>query len=167
MNLISILFFVLFNATPEVVEIDKIRMLFEQAVFEKSKAVELMNYSELNNSIPLAMGYCGAAKMLLAKFEYNIFTKYEYFTKGKRDLEAAIRLDPECVELRFLRFSCQSQSPWFLNYKCSLDTDKEMLIHSLVQNESLNSRVRTNIVKVLKDSDYCTKSERKLLMLLK
>lgn len=152
MKLFCILLLFVIQPPKEVPDEEKIRRLFNESVNEKKKAIELVAYIDMCKTTSLSLGYQGAAKMLLAKFESNVFKKYDLFQEGKVEIERAIQMDPESVELRFIRFSCQSNIPWFLNYRCSLKNDKEILVQSIKQNNSRIEPIRKQIVSALVQS---------------
>ena len=69
------------------------------------------------------LGYKAASLMLLAKHAWNPYNKYSYFNRGKTLLEKAINQSPHSIELRFLRFCIQSNSPTFLSYSSQIKED--------------------------------------------
>ena len=154
MKLSFILLLIILQLPKEAPEEEKVRTLFIDAVNDKKKAIELLAYIDMCKSTPISLGYQGATKMLLAKFEFNVFKKYDLFQEGKNELENAILRDPESVELKFIRFSCQTNVPWFLNYKCSLKRDKEVLIYSIKENNSLIEPIKKQIISALAQSEY-------------
>ena len=83
--------------------------------------------SEANEDNALLLGYKGAAQMMMAKHVINPLSKMSHFSKGKKAFSKAIEDQPSNVELRFLRFSVQSETPEFLGYKDNLEEDKKML----------------------------------------
>ena len=64
----------------------------------------------------LLQAYAGATEAASAQCVKGAFTKLEYFSRGKKNLEAAIEKDPENPEIRFLRFATQVNAPNFLEY---------------------------------------------------
>ena len=152
MKLFCLLLLLIARSPKEYPDEETIRSLFKDAVNEKMKATELVTYIDICKVTPISLGYRGAAKMLLAKFELNVFKKYELFQEGKNELENAILWDSESVELRFIRFSCQTNAPWFLNYRCSLNRDKEILLHSISQNSGTIESIRNQIISALTQS---------------
>jgi len=89
----------------------------------------LVPFNETNN--PLLYGYRGGATMLMAKHAFNPFSKLSYFKKGKLMLESAIKADRNNVELRFLRFTIQTNVPGFLNYNSDKNADRVFITQSL------------------------------------
>ena len=62
------------------------------------------------------LAYKGAAQTTLANCKKTPFSKLSVFNEGKDDLEKAIQEDPDNVEIRFLRYTIQTNIPGFLNY---------------------------------------------------
>ena len=46
-------------------------------------------------------------------------------------IEEAIKLDPDNLEIKFLRFLNQINAPWFLNYKSNIDDDFKFINSNL------------------------------------
>lgn len=95
----------------------------------KALITQLGPYNEKNN--PLLMGYRAGATMLMAKHSLNPFNKLSYFKKGKTMLEKAIQAENNNVELRFLRYTIQTNVPSFLGYSSELIKDRSFLQQSV------------------------------------
>ncbi len=114
-------------------EIEDVRVLFHKAESSQKVCVELIEllepYNDKNNA--LFLGYRGSANMMMAKHLINPFSKLSYFKKGKLMLEKAIQFDQKNVELRFLRYTIQTNVPSFLNYSDNKENDRVFLLQSL------------------------------------
>ncbi len=114
-------------------EVKDIRLKFHQATTSegmcKSLIKQLEPYNARNN--PLFLGYKGGATMLMAKYVFNPISKFSYFKKGKNMLEEAIKADGINVELRFLRYSVQTNVPSFLGYSSEIKADEAFLRRNL------------------------------------
>ena len=155
--LVSIFFFLLTNAT-EFPDMSRIRNLYDDALYNKSKAEELISYLDTTRLTALALGYKGSAIMLLAKYSSNPFSKYKYFHEGKNLLEEAIAKDSASAELRYLRFSFQTSCPLFLGYNTSIERDKLFLMEA-IKNISEHD-LKINILTILKNSKYINENEK-------
>lgn len=126
-------------------EIEDVRVLFHKAESSQKVCIELMKllepYNEMNNA--LFLGYRASATIMMAKHLINPFSKLSYFKKGKLLLEKAIKFDRKNVELRFLRYTIQSNVPSFLNYSDDKENDKLFLLQSL---NRLNNQKLKNII---------------------
>jgi hypothetical protein len=114
-------------------EIENIRIMFHKAESSQKVCLDLIDhlqpYNEDNNV--LLMGYKACATMLMAKHVFNPFSKLSYFKKGREMLERAIQFDNDNIELRFLRYTIQTNVPSFLNYNQFKDIDRLFLVNSL------------------------------------
>jgi hypothetical protein len=77
------------------------------------------------------MGYRACATMLMAKHVFNPFSKLSYFKRGRDILEKAIKADRDNIELRFLRYTIQTNVPAFLNYDQFKELDRLFLVNSI------------------------------------
>ncbi|MEJ7693739.1 hypothetical protein [Daejeonella sp.] len=112
-----------------------VRIKFHKSTSSEKTCKDLIKqlepYNEKNN--PLLLGYKGGATMLMAKHAFNPFSKLSYFKKGKGMLEKAIQVDNNNVELRFLRYTIQTNVPLFLGYNGDLVKDKQFLHQSVAR----------------------------------
>lgn len=83
----------------------------------------------------LAEGYLAAMYFFKSRFVGFPTTKYKYFKKGKSMLDAAISMEPNNVELRYIRFIFQHQIPSFLGYDTNKQEDFEVIINSEIIDE--------------------------------
>lgn len=128
-------------------EIEDVRVLFHKAESSQKVCLELIEllepYDDKSNA--LFLGYRASATMLMAKHLINPFSKLSYFKKGKLMLEKAIEFDQKNVELRFLRYTIQTNVPSFLNYSDDKESDKVFLLQSLSR---LNDQKLKNIISI-------------------
>ena len=130
-----ICFLVLFSGLYPVNDpsVGSIRLKFHNSTSSegicKALIKQLEPYNEKNN--PLLMGYRAGATMLMAKHSLNPFSKLSYFKKGKTMLERAIQAENSNVELRFLRYTIQTNVPSFLGYSSEMVRDRTFLQQSV------------------------------------
>lgn len=142
---------------------EELRSLYWEAATSKDAAGQLLKLLAPVNeqSEPLLVCYKGAAEMFQAKYLFNPISKLNRFQKGKVLIETAIRRDPEHLEMRFLRFSIQSNLPSFLGYNECIENDKQMLLKNIHELEDLT--FKQNVIRYLVSSKHCTKEELKIL----
>lgn len=130
--------------------IEQVRELYRQSATNedicKSLIHALQSYNEENKA--LLLGYKGSATMIMAKHVFNPYRKLTYFRKGRDMLQHAIKADRQNVELRFLRFSIQSNLPSFLGYNDHLESDKQFLQKSIP--ELTNVALKDYLISTLK-----------------
>ena len=76
-------------------------------------------------------GYCSMIHFLNAKNSINPYKKLNEFNKGRKLLDSLILLDPNNVELRYMRHSVQERIPSFLGYDEELKSDEEFMTTNL------------------------------------
>lgn len=131
--------------------VKEIRLLYYQAADNKMAVKKLIDllapYNKKNNT--LFLGYGAAATMMMARHTYNPFAKLSHFNKGKRMLEKAIEADHKNIELRFLRFTAQTNAPAFLGYNDHVLSDKAFLLRHVSELTDIDLQKLIN--KYLKD----------------
>jgi hypothetical protein len=112
-------------------DLHQIRALYHHAPEVKRDALQLnqlMLQVDSGTAAPLLVCYKGANEMIQAKYTLNPMMKLEKFNRGKVLIKKAIARDPLNLEMRFIRYSIQSNLPAFLGYRDELDTDKQFLL---------------------------------------
>lgn len=143
-------------------KISEVRSLYKQAAEKEAAAEKLLKVTESYTSgDPLLLGYHAVAQMMMAKHVGNPFKKLSYFNSGKEIFTEAIEAAPTNVELRFLRFAVQAETPGFLNYKQDIEEDKKIL---LAQAPLLkDAQLKKMILNYLATSEALSDSEKKIL----
>lgn len=142
-------------------KVETVRSLFYEASLNKSAAAKFSKALSVvdENSSPVLLCYKGVAEMMQAKHVFNPFNKLAKFKTGKLMIEESISRDPDDLELRFLRFSIQSNLPGFLNYDAQIPGDKKKLINGYSRIKDVELRRR--VLDYLSTSKYCTVDELK------
>ncbi len=109
---------------------DNLRRHYERAAADKEAGEKfyqlLADYREKN---ALVLGYKAAAEAIRAR-DASMFNKLAYVQDAARTFEQAVGLAPHNPEIRFLRFSVESNLPAFLGLSKHVDEDKEMLLQA-------------------------------------
>lgn len=153
--------FMLLHQPKPINNLSELRSEYHLAIYKEEAANDLDKHLKaINNKTPIQTGYLGATKMLLAKFAYWPNTKYALFVEGKTFLESAIRLDPKNLELLYLRYSIQLNSPDFLGYSQNKESDRKILIDQvkLIGDKDLKNRITVFLVNSAKLSEAERKS---------
>ncbi len=77
----------------------------------------------------LVLGYKAAAQAIRAR-DASMFNKLAYVQDAARTFAQAVALAPDNAEIRFLRFSVESNLPAFLGLSQHVDEDKAFLLGS-------------------------------------
>lgn len=146
----------------EAISIPDARKAYDEAVYKASAGKTFLAQAEkLNPTEPLIMGYVGAVKMIMAKHYINPWSKLNSFNQGKELLEKALTLQPEVIELVFLRFSIQSNSPTFLQYNQHLSKDKTFLLNNVASLK--DKTLKDKIINYLLTSEALSPAEKQKL----
>jgi len=111
-----------------------LRRHFELASADKAAGEKfyklLADYKEGN---ALVLGYKGAAEAIRAR-DASMFNKMTFIQDAARTFEQAVALDPHNAEIRFLRFSVESNIPAFLGMSKNVDADKDIVVKALMKH---------------------------------
>lgn len=109
-------------------ELDQLRIWYEKAVQDGDDAEQfwkrMADYRGLHGA---TLGYKAAARALLARYAWNPYNKLTYLKESMALFRKAVRLDPQNIEIRFLRFAIQHYIPGFLDQSENLEEDKDIM----------------------------------------
>jgi len=92
----------------------------------------------------LIIGYKGAITASMADYMKSKEEKLRLFSEGKNLIEQSIKADASNVELRFLRFTIQTNAPKALGYNKQMEDDR-IFINShigMVKDGSLQQKIK-------------------------
>ncbi|RYE22109.1 MAG: hypothetical protein EOP42_24895 [Sphingobacteriaceae bacterium] len=123
------------------------------------------NLQNINKKPPLVTAYFGALEALKAKNSWNPYNKIKYLNLSGKTVQQAVNASPDDMEIRFVRFSIQSNLPHFLGLAKDLDADKNQILHQLKQKNygSADTLFVQNIIKFMIDSKQCSPQETAFL----
>ena len=105
-----------------------LRRQYEQAAADKAAGEKFYKLlADYKDRDALVLGYKAAAEAIRAR-DASMFNKLSYVQDAARTFDQAVGLDPKNPEIRFLRFSVESNLPAFLGLSKHVDEDKEMLL---------------------------------------
>jgi hypothetical protein len=87
--------------------------------------------SQMPDQNAVEIVYHGVATAMRAEVMSGVSDKLKTFSDGKELIESAVKLDFYNPEIRFLRFSVQSQIPFFLGYSSEKENDINVIIYAL------------------------------------
>ena len=172
MRLIVFILFGLINLnTAFAYDLNKIRKDYYLAVEDSKKSEELYTYlSSIKNPDAIILAYLGSAQAIRAKHSWNPYNKVSYLKEGFKKLDAAVKKDPDHLEVRFLRFTLEHYVPDFLGYSKNLVADKDKIIHLLTNKDtgSLSGQkaILQNMINFLIESKECSAKEIGILQKL-
>jgi hypothetical protein len=124
----------LFNSVSSPFHPATLRRHYELAAADKAAGEKfyklLADYKERD---ALVLGYKAASEAIRAR-DASMFNKLTYVQDAARTFEQAVSLAPQNPEIRFLRFSVESNLPAFLGLSKHVDEDKEMLLNAALSH---------------------------------
>jgi hypothetical protein len=87
--------------------------------------------------------------------------KIKLFNTGKKMLEESIASDSSNIELRFIRFTIQSNCPKVLRYNKEIPSDKNFILKNY--SSLMNVAIKKMIVSFFNQSNSVTDAERQKL----
>lgn len=131
--------------------IEKIRRLYLQSSNNDAK-LDSLNYwlSSYNQTNNLMSAYYGVNLILKSKYLKNPFKKIKYFEKGREILEDAIIKEPDNIELIFLRYTVQKNTPSILMYKKDIEEDYQSIKSELdsIKDQRLKKYISQTLQKL-------------------
>ncbi|WP_306639904.1 hypothetical protein [Sanyastnella coralliicola] len=153
MKFLLITYLLLSMTTGGEEELSQCRALYFQLGDKENAEAFLDQCEELGGVSPIAKGYEGCAKTVMAGYGFNPFSKYNLFAEGRDELEAAIKSAPTDPELRFLRLGVQIHAPGFLNYDDQIDQDIELIVSALANGWASDTPwFQEKVISFLQDS---------------
>lgn len=156
-----ILFIFLCDVNAQSLNLHDVRKDFNKGVKDETLCKRYLKILQTNAKSPLEKGYEAAFHMFMAKHTSNPFKKMGYFKDGKKLLESQVKLDPNNIELRFIRLSIQYHIPDFLGYKENIKEDKEYLVANL--HKLKDDKTKDIIYNYLKGANMYNAEELSLL----
>jgi hypothetical protein len=166
LHVIQILVFLIGFRSPSP-DLPAYRKMMEQSVIDDAAAGQFYQKCKSigEDSAPIFLGFRAMSEFMMCNHIFNPVTKWSHFKKGKKMLEDAISRSGGNAELRFLRFTVQSQVPGILNYNASLREDK-LILFDYLKKGPLDKDLYYRIKAYLLETKYCSTMEKELLKTL-
>lgn len=142
----TLFFFMSFNS----VDLDVVRANYNKLVSDKELCEKIIaELTETKDNSATHMAYLGGVQTIWANHVFSPISKLNTFKEGKKNIEQAIKKEPDNVELRFIRLSVQKNAPSFLGYKSNINEDTEFIKKN--RNQISSDILLKNIGTLLKD----------------
>lgn len=127
---------------PLDVLMNEIRIVYYSAVEDENKIKDLD--SIINNNFncgrldcsPIIIAYKAGVEALKSKHAFWPFTKLEKLNVSMDIFSEAVKLNPDNLEIRFMRFSILHYVPSFLGYANEMNDDLNKLVTLLEENNT-------------------------------
>lgn len=108
---------------------------------QQEASVDTLIYAQFRYTTlgPLELGYIGSGYFIKCNYLSNPWNKFKYFNIGKQKLELAISQNKEHVELRYLRYTLQTNLPSLLNYNDDKKEDYQLLQGFISNKQNLET----------------------------
>jgi hypothetical protein len=111
-----------------------LRHQYEQAAANKEAGEKFYNLlHDYKAQDALVLGYKAASEAIKAR-DASMLNKLTYVQQAAHTFEQAVALDPTNAEVRFLRFSVESNLPPFLGLSKHVEEDKAFLLAAALQH---------------------------------
>ncbi|MEL6251899.1 MAG: hypothetical protein AAFR87_07805 [Bacteroidota bacterium] len=108
--------------------LDLVRQLYKEATADLEELEDLWeNVKDYQKDAGVLFAYKAAAKALQAKDSWIPHKKWSYIKEAMAMFREAIETEPENIEMRFLRFTVQHNTPEFLDLSEELEEDIECI----------------------------------------
>lgn len=130
--------------------LDEIRTNYNKAVSDKILCEKMIaELSKTHDESTDYLAYLGGFQTIWANHTFSPISKLNTFNKGKKNIETAIKKEPDNTEYRFIRLSIQKNAPAILGYKSNIKEDTEFLKNN--QNQIKSQILQKNIEALLKN----------------
>ena len=160
--LLGLSFMVSWASASNQEEVKRVRAAIMRGIVnEKVNDSLLKVLKEINAPSPIMQAYLGTSLSLVAKHAWDPYTKIKYLIKSEAELKKAIAREPENLEIRFMRFSIESNCPGFIGFSKNIEADKKIIIKQLVNRQFglVDAALAYKMTKFLFDSKRLNTSE--------
>lgn len=124
---LSLIYIVPNTMNNKPIDLEYLRLNYEKALENKELCRSMIEALTTKKNEPVYLAYLSGLQALWANHTINPISKLGTFRKGRMNLERAVKMDPNNLEIRFIRLSVQRNAPRFLGYYENLESDKEFI----------------------------------------
>lgn len=121
---LMLVFLMPFCIQAQPVDLEFLRLNYGNAVSDKKLCHRMMEELKPENKNPTFIAYLGGLQTIWANHTINPISKLSTFNKGKKNLEKAVEMASNNIEIRFIRLSVQKNAPTFLGYHQHIEADE-------------------------------------------
>lgn len=115
----------------------------ETSATSAKQVVKLATADYKKTKKPIYLALNGLGNFFMAKHAFNPISKLSYFKDGRKMIDGAIALEPDNLEMRFLRYVSQNEMPKILGYYGNKAEDKSFILkhYKNAQNTALKNEI--------------------------
>lgn len=152
--------------------IEELRFTYYKAVEEEDNLPEYEKYLSKNYETieeankALAIAYSAGIDIIKSKHAFWPLTKLNYLKKSLESLEKALKIEPNNLEVRFMRFSMLHYVPGFLGYSAERKEDANVILKELLKKNYnlVDKSIQKGIYQFILDSERLTEKDSELLI---
>jgi hypothetical protein len=151
---------------PQDQNVKELRRLMNEGKDSKSAAAQLYEkVGEYAGSDPLLLGYKASAYAFRAKYSSNPLKKLKSIKTSSRIFTDAVAKDGNNLELRFMRYAVEVNTPKSLDLSAHVNEDKGILIEALRKypKSGFTPETATIARDFLKQNCSCSEEEKQVL----
>ena len=112
--------------------VEELRVEYQNSVSQADKALGFWErLKKYRGSEGVVLAYQASALALKARHDWNPYNKLAWLNECMNIFKAAVKADPDNIEIRFLRFAIQHYTPEFLKHNQNLDRDKTVFLNNV------------------------------------
>ncbi|MDN5213817.1 hypothetical protein QQ020_17215 [Fulvivirgaceae bacterium BMA12] len=158
-----LLTFGIFGARAQDLLTQDIRAAFFEATLDLDKATALFDkINMISNPSPIMLAYRGVLEAILVKTKWSPFAKFALLNKSRESFTKAVSENSNDLEIRFLRFAVEHNTPDVLGYSQNLAADKDFIMENLdyfERDEGISDQMTNYIINFMMESKYYTPEE--------
>ena len=163
-----ILFIFLFHSVSEAAEPSMNNLRQEIFALNQNSRMApdlLLKLEQIENPSSLIIAYKAVCEAHIAKVVSNPFEKYFYLHKANKHLSHAIDLDNNNIEIRFLCYAVQVQTPKILGFRKNIEEDKKVIMNSFTSFDwnQIDRKVINYIYDFMMENSECGEYEKERL----
>lgn len=139
MKILLSIAFVLSFSTALSQSLEQVRVMYFYVAAGEAEISDLLEATKDNDDV-IIKGYYGAVLAMSAEETSNPLSKLKRFNEGKGIIESCIEERPQSIDLRFLRYALQRETPSFLGYSEDLEKDKTFLEQNIDKESDMTFR---------------------------
>ena len=167
----SFLSIVLASNLPSEDYMERLRLTYYRSVDDEEVMDDLEKLifseefgSDSSGQPAIIVAYKGAFEALKAKHAFWPVSKLNYLNKSLEILSKAIEIEPNNLEIRFLRFSILHHVPGILGHSDETQEDAEIIYHLVINDyNNLSLSLQRGFVEFLISSERLSEEQNHLL----
>ncbi|KAA3648501.1 MAG: hypothetical protein DWP98_08660 [Bacteroidetes bacterium] len=119
--------------------LDKLRPEYMKALHDIDLAPAVyLKFEAIENPSAKILAYKGALEAIMTRTTWNVFKKIGYLNKSQLSFNKAVELEPNNVEVRFMRLSVEHEIPSYLGYSTHMEEDKAFVVKHIAKFNPMN-----------------------------